>query len=146
MPWWRCWPWHAGGVYVPIDPALPPARVVALVDDHLPIVLDQRIHLALAGQGLRHGDIDLAGGFGFATANGADHALADAQERLQTFLPLLEQLSSVHQHQGVDTSPGNHRGGGDRLAEGRRRAQHPGIVGEHSGNGSLLVETQSADK
>jgi hypothetical protein len=44
------------------------------------------------------------------------------------------------------TSPGNHRGGGDRLAEGRWRTQHPGIVWEHSGNGSLLVETQSADK
>jgi hypothetical protein len=53
------------------------ADMVALVDDHLPIVLDQRIHLALAGQGLHHGDIDLAGGFGLAAADGADNALGD---------------------------------------------------------------------
>ena len=54
------------------------ADVVALVDDHLPIVLDQRIHLALAGQGLRHGDIDLASLFGIAAADAADYALGDA--------------------------------------------------------------------
>jgi len=96
--------------------------MVALVDDHLPIVLDQRIHLALAGQGLHHGDIDLASEFGLAAADGAEHALGDPQKRLQVLLPLLEQLSAVYQHQGIDAPPGNHRGGGDRLAEGSWRA------------------------
>jgi len=64
--------------------------MVAFVDDHLPIVLDQRFHLALAGQGLHHGDVDLAGRPGLASANGAVHALCDAQKGLQALLPLLE--------------------------------------------------------
>ena len=119
---------------------------MTLIDDDLSVSLDQGVHLALAGQRLHHGDVDLAGGFGFATANGANHALADAQERLQTLLPLLEQLSSVHQYQGVDTSPGNHRCGGNRLAKGRWRTQHPGIVGEHSGNGSLMLQNLHRDE
>lgn len=64
------------------------AHVVALVDDDLPVVFDQRVHLAQAGQRLHHGDVDLAGGFGFAAADSADHELAgiliQCEESLQT--------------------------------------------------------------
>ncbi|OIQ72318.1 hypothetical protein GALL_460570 [mine drainage metagenome] len=122
------------------------ANVVTFVDDHLSVALDQRAHLALAGQGLHHGNVDLAGRLGLAAADGADHALADAQKRLQPLLPLLQQLGAMHQHQGVDAPPGDHRGGDDRLAEGRRRAEHPGIKGLHRCDGGRLVLTQTADK
>ena len=40
----------------------------------------------------------------------------------------------------------DHRGGGDRLAEGRWRAQHAGIEGQHRGNSGLLIWTQIADE
>ena len=115
--------------------------MVALVHDHLPVVLDQRIHLALAGQGLHHGDIDLSSGFGLAAADGADHTLAGAKKRLQSLLPLLQQLRAVNQHQGVDATARNDRRGCDRLAECCRRAEHAGIVLEHRRDGSLLVDT-----
>jgi hypothetical protein len=50
--------------------------------------------------------------------------LADAEEGLQAFLPLLEQFGAMHQHQGVHAPPGDHRGGGNGLAEGGRGAEH----------------------
>ena len=56
--------------------------MVALVDDHLAIVLDQRHHLPLAGQGLHHSNVDPAARLGLAAADGADHALADAEKGL----------------------------------------------------------------
>ncbi|GIK86286.1 MAG: hypothetical protein BroJett026_17670 [Betaproteobacteria bacterium] len=59
------------------------------------VVLDQRVYLALAGQGLHHSDVDPAGGLGLAAADGADHTLADAQKRLQPLLPLLEQFRAM---------------------------------------------------
>jgi IS5 family transposase len=74
----------------------------------------------------------------------ADQAGAHTQEGLQTLLPLLEQLPAVHEHQGVQATPGKHRSGRDRLAEGRRRAEHPGVVAQHRRDGRLLVEAQGA--
>lgn len=52
----------------------------------------------------------------------------------------------MHQHQGVDAPPGDHRGGSDRLAEGSWRAQHASIVGEQSCNSGFLIGAQTADK
>lgn len=103
--------------------------MVALVDDHLTVVLDQRHHLPLAGQGLHHGYIDPAGWLGLAASNGADHTLNDTQKGLQPLLPLLRQLSAMHQHQGVDTPARDHRGGSDRLAESCWGAQYASIKG-----------------
>ena len=54
--------------------------------------------------------------------------LPDAKKGLQALLPLLEQLGSMHQHQGVHAAPGDDRGRRDRLAERGRRAQHARIV------------------
>ncbi len=55
-------------------------QVVAFVDGHLAVVLDQRVDLTLPGKRLHHRDIDEARWFGLATADHADDALADAQE------------------------------------------------------------------
>jgi hypothetical protein len=66
------------------------ADVVALVDDHLAVVFYQRVHLALPGHRLHHGNVDLASRFGLAAADGADHALGVLQKGLQALLPLLE--------------------------------------------------------
>ena len=52
------------------------ANMMAFIDDDLSVGLDQCIDLALTGQRLHHGDVDLAGGLGFAATDGADHALA----------------------------------------------------------------------
>ena len=56
------------------------------------------------------------------------------------------QWSVTNKRQGIDAPPGDHRGGGDRLAKGSWRAQHASIVGEQSGNCGFLIEAQTADK
>lgn len=45
------------------------ADMVALLDDHVAVALDQRGHIPLAGQGLHHGNVDSANGLGFAVAD-----------------------------------------------------------------------------
>ena len=82
-------------------------------------------------------------GFGLAAADGADHSFADTKEGLQTFLPLLEQFGSMHQHQGIHAAPGDHRCRRDRLAEGGGRAQHAGIVAQHRRDGRFLIGAQA---
>ena len=67
------------------------------------------------------------------------HAFANAQEGLQTLLPLFEQLGAMHQHQRIDTPPGDHRRRRYRLAEGGWRTEHAGIMLEHGGYGRLLI-------
>ncbi len=108
--------------------------MAAFVHDHLPVVFYQRVHLALPGDGRHDGDVDLARELGLATADGADHALANAQKSPLTFLPLLEQFRSMHQHQCVHTPARDHCGGSDRFAKGRWSAQHAVVVMQHSGN------------
>ncbi|HUM08424.1 MAG TPA: hypothetical protein VLT37_06055 [Acidocella sp.] len=56
----------------------------------------------------------------------------------------LEQFGAIHQHQGGHSPARNHRSGHDRLAEGRRRAQHAYVVMQHGRDGRLLVEAQGA--
>ena len=112
---------------------------MALVDDDVPVVLHELAGLTLPRERLHHRDVDLAGGLGFAAPDGADHALADAQEGLQPRLPLLEQFGAMYQHQCVHAASGDQRRGRDGLAERGRRAQDSRVVAEHCGNRRLLV-------
>ena len=118
--------------------------MVAFVNNHLAVVRHQRIDFAFSGQRLHHSNVDAASGLGCAALNDADHLPAHAQKGLQALLPLLEQLRAVHQNQGVDAPAGNEIGGHDRLAESRRRAQHPGVIGQQACDRSLLVQAQGS--
>jgi hypothetical protein len=150
-----CWPSRRIGVAVaqnelglgPLEDGVERcgAHVVAFVHHDLSVVLDQRVDIALARQRLHHGDVDHAGRLGLAAADGADHAFANAKEGLQAFLPLLQQLGAVDQHQGVHAAPGDDRRRCHRLSERGRRAQHAGIVFS-TRHGLLLVRAQSADE
>ena len=110
----------------------------------MPVALDQRVNLPFARERLHDRDVDLAGGFGLATADGADDVLADAEKCPKSFLPLLEQLGAVHQHQRVHATPRDQRSGGDRPAERGRRAKHAEIAVKHRRYGGLLVKTKRA--
>jgi hypothetical protein len=121
-----------------------PGEIV--VDDNLSVVFDQRVHLAPARQRLHHGYVDPAGRLGLATADCADHPLADAKKGLQAFLPLLEEFGAMHQDQSIHTLPRDHRSGRHRFAECGRRAEHAGIVLQHRRDSRLLVNAQGADE
>ena len=102
-------------------------RLDFLSADHVAVVFDQRIHLALPRQRLNYRNVDFSGWLRLAATDRADHALANAQERLQALLPLLEQFGSMHQHQRVDATASNHLSSSHRFAKGRRRVQDAGV-------------------
>jgi hypothetical protein len=57
--------------------------------------------------GQTEGDVNLAGGLGLATTDCAQHSFFETEESLQTLLPLREQISTVHEHESVDATPGD---------------------------------------
>lgn len=95
--WCRGEPEHVSG-FGPLQDGLERKRreVVALVGNDLTVVLDNLAGLTLPGQRLHQRDVDLAAWLGLAASNGADHTLTDAQEGLQSLLPLLEQLGAMY--------------------------------------------------
>ncbi len=119
---------------------------MAFVNDDLVVIFHKVTDLAFARQRLHDSYIDLAGELGLAAAQGADDFFADAEERLQAFLPLPEQLGPVHKHQGIHTPPGNERCGTHGFTEGRWREEDTGVMCLHGGNGRFLVRTHSAEE
>lgn len=116
--------------------------VVALVDDHVAVVLDGRINLSAAGECLHHGDIDPACGSRFASADHAHRLPVGTQEGLESLLPLAHQLRPVHKDQRLHAASCDDDRGYDGLAERRRSAQDTGVMGKHGGHGGVLIVSQ----
>jgi hypothetical protein len=106
---------------------------------HLPVALHHGVHLPLSHQRLHHGDVELAGGLGFATTDATDRLRSDIQEGLQPLLPLAQQLGPMHQHQGVDPTARQNPCYHHRFPGGRRCLQHADVMAQHRVHGSLLV-------
>lgn len=64
----------------------------------------------------------------FAAADHAETAFGDVEKTGQAFLPLPKQFGAMDQHQRADFAPGDHRGGGDGLAEGRWCTQYSDVM------------------
>src|SRR6218665_865016 len=75
--------------------------VMALVDDDLARVVEQRAEFFVPCQRLHHRDVDFPGGLGLATTNPANHVLVGGKETLQPFLPLRQQFRAMDQNQAV---------------------------------------------
>lgn len=120
------------------------ADVVALIDDHLAIAIDERLDLAFVRKGLHHRNVDLAAGLGLAANDGANPIASDVRERQQTLMPLLEQVRAVNQNQRIDSPPGDERRGHDGFTGGGRGAEHTRLMLQHGRDGGFLIGAQLA--
>jgi hypothetical protein len=118
--------------------------VVALVDDDMTVVLDDRVDLASARQRLHDRNVDPSSRPRLAAADDADHVPVDPEESLQPLLPLSHELCAMHQYQRAHSAPGDDGRRRHRLAESRRRAQHAHVMGEHRTDSGFLVFAENA--
>src|SRR5262245_37807698 len=92
-------------------------EMVAFVDDEVAVVGNAVVDDALAHQALNHCDIDQPGWPVPATADTADRLHGKVQEGGKPLDPLIEQLPSMNEDEGVHAALGDEPGGDDGLAE-----------------------------
>ncbi|MNJ71878.1 hypothetical protein D3C77_684720 [compost metagenome] len=113
---------------------------MTLIHDDLPVVFHLLTDFALPRQGLHHGNIDDACRLSLTTAYGADRRFVCTQKSLQPFLPLLEQLRPMHQHQRVHSTPGNQCRSCDGFTKSSWCTEDTGVVLQHAFESSLLIQ------
>jgi hypothetical protein len=77
-------------------------KVMAFIDNELPVFCDQIIHNAPVSEALNHGDINDAGRLAYASANLANAVLRQTEKILQARGPLLHKLTAMHQDERAD--------------------------------------------
>ena len=102
------------------------------------------VHLSLPHQRLHHGDVELAGGLGFASTDATDRLRSDIQKGVEPLLPFAQQRRPMLQHQGVDPAARQDRCCHNRFPESRRCLQHADVMAQHRFDGGLLVSAQLA--
>ena len=80
--------------------------MVALVNDEMAVVGDDVVHLIAAHQALNDGHIDDPRGLAPATGDSPDGGGGQVEERTQARGPLVHELASVNQDQGVGLAGG----------------------------------------
>ena len=121
-------------------------QVVALVDDDVSIVGDTIVHNSLLDQTLNDGDVDEPVRPGTPTADPTDRLRRQAKERRESFNPLIEQLTPVHEDQRVHAALGNQPRGDDGLAKRGRCGEDADIVRQHRVCRGPLLASQLAAK
>jgi hypothetical protein len=89
--------------------------VVAFVDHHGAVALQQLLRVVQTAQALDHGEVDHAGRLGSAAADLADLVGRQAERLDQLDPPLVQQRLAVHQHQGRQAPGGDDGGPHDGL-------------------------------
>src|SRR5262249_12811437 len=103
-------------------------KVMALIDDHLPIFSYDVVHHALAIQALEKRDVDRASRPPATRTDLANIFQRKIQKSRKTFPPLVEELSTMYQYQRVGLSCRNYPGRNHSLSEGRSSGEHSGFM------------------
>ena len=96
----------------------------------MPVARDLIVHHALADKTLDEGHVEAAGRFLAAAADRSDFLRRQVQKACQSLHPLLEQLFAMHEHQRVDPALRDEPRRQHGLAEGGRRGNYAGVVGD----------------
>jgi hypothetical protein len=121
-------------------------KMMALVDNQMPVLRDAIIDNSLAYETLNHGDVEIPGRLPAATSNLADVSTVDVKKRAQTLDPLIEQLPAVYQHKRVHAALSDQPGCDNGFPERRRCRQHPDIVSNHGSCRRLLLRAERSLK
>lgn len=119
-------------------------KMMALIDNHMPVVPHQVINDPFADHALNDRHIEQAGWSLAPASDPANRMPRHAKEHSEPLDPLFLQLPPMNQYQCIDTTFGDQPGGDHRLSEGRGGGQYAGIVGEHGRGGHLLLRAQFA--
>ena len=121
-------------------------KMVALVDDDMAIVGHQIIHDLLPVETLD--DRDIQGPIGAAPSSPdlPDALEGKIQERRQPLPPLVQELSAMHEHQGVHATRGDEPGGHDRFPKGGRGGQDAVVMSQQVVGGGLLIRPERSLK
>lgn len=98
---------------------------MTLVDDQVAVLGHAIIDDTLPDEALNDGDVEQPGRSASAAADATDRLRGQAEERREPFDPLVEQLTSMHEHERADAALCDQPGGDHRLAERRRGSQAP---------------------
>ena len=117
-------------------------EVMAFIDDEVSVLGDAVIRAGLLVKTLNQGDIDHAGRISFPVSDPTDGEGIPFQKRLQTFQPLIKNLTAVHEDQRIHAPPGDHGYGDNRLAEGGRRRKNARFIRQQVFKSRLLLRPQ----
>ena len=120
--------------------------VMAFIDDHLSVAVDQLLDVFAPGQALDDRDVDDTTGIALAATDHTDPGGRQFQECLKPFLPLPEQVGTMDEYKGVDAPPRYDGGRDDRLAEGGGCAEHARIPLEHRFHRLVLTRTHLSNE
>ena len=103
-------------------------QMVALIDDHVSVITDAVVNDPLADQTLDDRNIQRARRLAASAADPSNLTVVDVEKCRQALHPLIQQLSSMDEHERVNATlcdqPGRHH----RFTERRGRGQHAGLV------------------
>jgi hypothetical protein len=88
--------------------------MVTLVHDDVPVRRDDIIDLPESGQALDHGHVECARDLSLAATDPSDAAGIQIEEQPELGTPLVQELGTVHDDQGVP-SPASDEIGADRI-------------------------------
>src|SRR5262245_52712551 len=120
--------------------------MVAFVDDHVAVIRHDVGDHALADETLHDADIDPPSRSTSASAESTDRLGRYIEERRKALDPLIEQLTSMHQHERVDAALRDEPRGNDGLAKCRRRRQDACLVAQDGIGSGFLFRAQLALK
>lgn len=82
-------------------------KVVAFVDDDVPVVGHEVLHFLVAVEALNHRNIDLTSPLRLACSDLPDVVEREVEEHREALAPLIKKLLAMDQHQRVDGPLGN---------------------------------------
>src|SRR5690606_38945803 len=83
---------------------------VTFVDDEVSVIGDSVVDFAFAHEALHERDVDVAFQVAATAAEAADGFFRNVQECGQSFHPLVHELTSVNEYEGVDAAFGDEPG------------------------------------
>ena len=106
-------------------------QMVAFVNDQMAVFGYTVVNDAFAYQALNERDVNHAVGFLSSASDMTDRLRRQIEKCAKSLNPLLEQLSSMHEHQRVDATLRNQPCGDDGFPERRGGGQNADIMTEH---------------
>src|ERR1035441_5531440 len=108
--------------------------MVALINNDLTVLRNEVFHPCLVLSTLNDGNVYATTTLALPTANLPYRFGWEVEEHFQSCVPLIKQLLTVDQHEGIHFSRCDHPSGQSGLSESGRSAENPVVVfGDHRG-------------
>lgn len=120
--------------------------VMALIDDHVAVAQDLVGHGPPMHEALEHRHVDLTRDPTPTSADLTQRIIRELEERRKLLPPLVKEVTSVDDDEGIDSAGRDHGRGKDGLPESSRCGEHTGVVPEEFGTSAALLGVQLSEE